>query len=126
MLISGGLPEALPTLAARSAVPAQLELHGVGRYPAPIEAALYYCCSEALQNAAKHGGPGATVTITARDEGGTLTVVIADTGTGFDPAMRGHGLINMTDRLSSIGGTLEVDSAAGQGTRIVAVVTAAA
>ncbi len=53
-------------------------------------------------------------------------MVIADTGTGFDPAMRGHGLINMTDRLSSIGGTLEVDSAAGQGTRIVAVVTAAA
>ena len=38
LLISDGLPEALPTLAARSAVPAQLDLHGVGRYPAPIEA----------------------------------------------------------------------------------------
>ena len=53
-----------------------------------------------------------------------LTLVIADTGCGFDPAMRGHGLVNMTDRLSSIGGTLDVDSAAGRGTRIVAVVTA--
>ena len=42
-----------------------------------------------------------------------------------DPALRGHGLVNMTDRLSSIGGTLAVDSAAGRGTRIVAVVTAA-
>ena len=125
LLISGGLPEALPTLAARSAVPAQLDLHGVGRYPAPTEAALYYCCSEALQNATKHGGPGTTVTITARDVDGTLTLVIADTGRGFDPALRGHGLVNMTDRLSSIGGTLAVDSAAGRGTRIVAVVTAA-
>ncbi len=124
LLISGGLPEALPTLVARSAVPVQLNLHGVGRYPAPTEAALYYCCSEALQNATKHGGPGTTVALTARDDGGTLTLVIADTGCGFDPAMRGHGLVNMTDRLSSIGGTLDVDSAAGRGTRIVAVVTA--
>ena len=61
LLVSGGLSEALPTLAARAAVPVHLNLNGLGRYQPSTEAALYYCCSEALQNAAKHGGPGTSV-----------------------------------------------------------------
>ena len=64
LLVSGGLAQALPAVAARAPVPVQLDLQDLGRYPASIEAALYFCCSEALQNAAKHGGPGTTVTIT--------------------------------------------------------------
>ncbi len=122
LLVSGGLSEALPTLAARATIPVRLDLGGLGRYPTSTEAALYYCCSEALQNATKHGGPDTAATVTARDDDGILTLVIADTGRGFDPAIRGHGLVNMTDRLSSIGGTLAIDSAAGRGTRISAVV----
>ncbi|OBI73526.1 sensor histidine kinase, partial [Mycobacterium sp. E740] len=66
LLVSGGLSEALPTLGAHSVIPVRFELQGLGRYPTSTEAALYYCCSEALQNAAKHGGPGTTVTVTAR------------------------------------------------------------
>jgi len=42
--------------------------------------------------------------------------------TGFDPATIGHGLINMADRLSAIGGTLAIDTAPGRGTRITATV----
>jgi signal transduction histidine kinase len=121
-LVSGGLTEALPTLAARAAVPVHLDLQGLGRYPPSTEAALYYCCSEALQNAVKHGGPATTVTIKARCDERALNLSISDTGHGFEPATSGHGLTNMTDRLSAIGGQLVIDTAPGRGTRIIAVV----
>jgi signal transduction histidine kinase len=122
LLVSGGLAQALPALAARAPVPVQLNLQGLGRHPASIEAALYYCCSEALQNAAKHGGPDTTVTFTAHAHGRMLTLTISDTGRGFDPATTGTGLTNMTDRLSAIGGHLAIDTAPGRGTRITAVI----
>lgn len=122
LLVSGGLSEALPMLAARAAVPVHLDLQGLGRYPTSTEAALYYCCSEALQNAAKHGGPDTAVTVKAHADGQLLNLTISDTGRGFDPATIGHGLVNMTDRLSAIGGTLVIDTAPGRGTRITAAV----
>jgi signal transduction histidine kinase len=114
----------LPTLAARATVPVQLELNGLGRYPPSTEAALYYCCSEALQNAAKHGGPATTVVVAAHADEQTLNLVISDTGRGFDSATMGVGLTNMTDRLSAIGGELVIDTRPGQGTRITATVDA--
>src|SRR5579859_4017351 len=92
LLVSGGLREALATLAARAPLPVHLDLDGVGRYPSSTEAALYYCCSEALQNAVKHGGPQTTVTIKARADRQTINLTISDTGRGFDPATIGHGL----------------------------------
>ena len=122
LLVSGGLAQAIPAVAARAPVPVQLNLQGLGRYPASIEAALYFCCSEALQNATKHGGPGTTVTITAHADDPTLTLTISDTGRGFDPATTATGLTNMTDRLSAIGGNLVIDTAPGHGTRITAVI----
>jgi signal transduction histidine kinase len=122
LLVSGGLTEALPTLAARATVPVHVDLDSLGRYPSSTEAALYYCCSEALQNAVKHGGPDTAVTITARADGDAVTLSIADSGKGFDPSTIGHGLVNMRDRLSAIGGTLVIDSAPGRGTRITAAV----
>ena len=91
LLVSGGLREALPTLAARASVPVQLDLDGLGRYPTSTEAALYYCCSEALQNAAKHGGSATSVTVTAHADERTLNLVISDTGRGFDPRPSGSG-----------------------------------
>lgn len=121
-LVSGGLPQALSAVAAHSSVPLQLDLQDLGRYPVSIEAALYFCCSEALQNAAKHGGPGTAVTIAGRAEAQTLTLTISDTGRGFEPATIGTGLTNMTDRVSAIGGELVIDSAPGRGTRVTAVV----
>jgi signal transduction histidine kinase len=122
LLVSGGLAQALPAVAAHAPVPVRLNLQGLGRYPASIEAALYFCCSEALQNAAKHGGPDTTVTITAHADDRMLTLTISDTGRGFDPATIGTGLTNMTDRVSAIGGNLAIDTAPGRGTRVTAVV----
>jgi signal transduction histidine kinase len=122
LLVSGGLAQALAAVAAHAAVPVQLNLPGLGRYPASIEAALYFCCSEALQNAAKHGGPDTTVTITAHADDRRLTLTISDTGRGFDPATLGTGLTNMTDRLLAIGGQLVIDTAPGRGTRITAAI----
>jgi signal transduction histidine kinase len=122
LLVSGGLAQALPAVAARASVPVQLNLQDLDRYPASTEAALYFCCSEALQNATKHGGPATTVTITAHADDRTLTLTISDTGRGFDPAATGTGLTNMSDRLSAIGGHLVIDTAPGRGTRITAVI----
>jgi signal transduction histidine kinase len=120
-LVSGGLPQALSAVAAHAPVPIQLDLDNLGRYPAPIEAALYFCCCEALQNAVKHGGPGTAVTISGRADAQTLTLTISDTGSGFEPGTGGTGLTNMTDRVSAIGGKLVIDSAPGRGTRVTAV-----
>ena len=120
LLVSGGLAEALPAVAARAPVPVKTNLQGLRRYPVSIEAALYFCCSEALQNAIKHGGPDTTVTITAHVDDRMLTLTISDTGRGFDPATVGTGLTNMADRLSAIGGCLAIHTAPGHGTRITA------
>jgi signal transduction histidine kinase len=124
LLVSGGLAQALPAAAAHASLPVDVNLVGLGRYPAPIEAAFYYCCTEALQNAAKHGGPDARATISGRADGNALTLVIRDSGRGFDPATIGTGLTNMTDRLAAIGGQLTIDTAPGHGTCIIATVTA--
>jgi len=120
LLVSGGLAQALPALAAKAPGAVQLNLRGLGRYSASIETALYFCCSEALQNAAKHGGPGTTVTITAHVDDRMLSLTISDNGRGFEPATIGTGLMNMTDRLSAVGGKLFIDTAPGHGTRITA------
>ncbi|MGW4245527.1 sensor histidine kinase, partial [Nocardia sp. NPDC004722] len=110
--------------ALRSPVPAHVRVDRLGRYRPEIETALYYCCLEAMQNSAKHGGPGTTVTIAAQQHGGTLLFTLSDTGCGFDPTAAGPGLglTNMNDRLAVIGGTLTIDSAPGMGTRLTAAV----
>jgi signal transduction histidine kinase len=124
LLVSGGLGEALPALASHAAVPAYCTAAGVGRHPPSVEAALYYCCSEALQNAAKHGGPHTTATIELRGDAGRLTMTVRDTGRGFDPTAGGRGLLNMADRLAAVGGELWVESSPGCGACVTAVVTA--
>lgn len=126
LLVSGGLNEALPSAAARAAVPTTVALDGVGRYPAAIEAAVYFCTLEALQNAGKHAGEGACATVTVAEVGNELRFEIRDDGVGFDladdGATAGHGFVNMTDRLGAFGGHLEVDSSRGSGTTITGTV----
>jgi ABC-type lipoprotein export system ATPase subunit len=125
VLMDRGLVAALESAAGRAALPVAVVGGDVGRFPQEVEAAVYFCCLEAFQNAAKHAGDGAraTVTIERRAEG--LSFTVADDGVGFDPAGpagRGHGFVNMSDRVGAIGGTVEVDSAPGRGTRVSGVV----
>ena len=117
LLSERGVGEALRA-AARSA-PVPVEVRGrVGRYPEDIEVAVYFCCLEALQNVAKHGGADVTATVTLREDQGRLGFEVRDTGVGFNHrgATKGSGLINMRDRLEAVGGTVEVSSQRLRGT----------
>jgi signal transduction histidine kinase len=85
-----------------------------------VEATVYFCCLEALQNAAKHAGEGATVTVRVHASEGSLSFEVADDGSGFDSGggRAGVGMTNMRDRVGALGGSLHVDSAQGTGTTI--------
>jgi signal transduction histidine kinase len=121
LLMDRGLAEALSAAAGRAALPTGVEAEGIGRYPQALEAAVYFCCLEALQNAAKHAGPGAQAMITVREDEGALLFDVHDDGAGFDlasGAAQGHGFVNMDDRVGAIGGSIQVESAPGLGTTI--------
>ena len=115
-----GLAYALRSLALRSPLPIRVVDRGIGRSSAVIEAAIYFCAREAIQNAVKHAGAGATVTITLARRPGAIEFTISDDGIGMrdevDPA--GTGLTGMRDRIEAAGGTLEIVSFAGRGTQV--------
>ena len=119
LLVDSGLLEALRAAANRNPLPVNIDADGVGRYPSETEAAVYFCCLEALQNAAKHA-PEARVEVHLWEESGGLLFSVADDGPGFDPetARRGHGYVNMADRLGAIGGTVRWESEVGKGSLV--------
>jgi signal transduction histidine kinase len=121
LLVSGGLAEALPAAAARSSLPTTVDTVGISRYGPDMEAAVYFCVLEALQNAGKHAGEAAGVAVRVWDTGETLGFEVSDDGVGFDRTAdlgHGHGFVNMADRLGAFGGTLAVRSRPGEGTTV--------
>lgn len=120
LLMDKGLPSALSAAADRAALPTTVAADGVGRYLEQHEAAVYFCCVEALQNAGKHAGEGASARIVLEQIENELRFSVSDDGAGFDLSARGggHGFVNMADRLGAIGGSLDVWSEPGEGTRI--------
>ena len=121
LLADRGIEEALRSAAGRAALPAQVEASGLSRQPAEVEAAVYFCCLEALQNAGKHAGPDATVSVRVWEEPGALLFEVTDDGAGFDPngsKGKGAGFVNMGDRVGAMGGVLQVRSALGAGTTV--------
>jgi signal transduction histidine kinase len=120
LLSSRGLGEALTAASRRASLPANVEADGIARYTPDVEAAVYFCCVEALQNAGKHAGDGASARIRLWQQSGTLHFEIVDDGSGFatNGQSAGAGLTNMRDRLGAVGGTVTVESAPGRGTRL--------
>ena len=119
LLAAEGLPMALRAQATRVPFTLMVDVEDVGRYPQEIEAAVYFCCLEAFQNAAKHANATA-VTVRLRGEPGALRFSVADDGDGFDveSCKRGAGCQNMADRLDALDGTFELSSERGVGTTI--------
>ena len=124
LLNTGGLCEAVAAACNRGPMYAEFKASNVGRYPPELEAAVYFCCVEALQNAAKYAGDGATATVRIWEEAGGLLFEIADDGVGFDVARQGGGagVVNMGDRIGAVGGTLRIESEPHKGTRVVGAV----
>jgi len=122
LLVDSGLPAALRAAAQRSPLPVELDAD-IPRVGADAEATVYFCCVEALQNAAKHS-PDARVVVEVRTaegpDGTEVRFRVADDGPGFDPAttVPGHGLHNMADRAGALGGKVTWTSAPGAGTTI--------
>jgi signal transduction histidine kinase len=120
LLADKGLPDAIASQARKSTVPIDIDADGVGRYAQEVEAAVYFCSLEALQNVAKYAHASrASIKLTLIN--GTLTFEVTDDGDGFDPTSIGYGtgLQGMADRLDALGGTLEVRSAPGEGTAVI-------
>ena len=119
LLADRGLIAALESHARKATVPTQVEADGIGRYQQDIEAAVYFCCLEALQNVQKYALATRAV-LKLADSDGLLNFEISDDGAGFDMASvkPGAGVMNMTDRLDALGGSFEMASSPGHGTSI--------
>ena len=127
LLADLGLVAALNAQAGKSPVPVTVRAEGIGRFPQDTEAAVYFCCLEALQNTAKYArATAARISLSAAD--GALTFAVSDDGAGYDSARTpmGSGLRNMADRLTALGGRLEVRSAPGAGTTVTGQLPVAA
>jgi len=121
LLADLGLVAALTAQAAKSPLPVTVDAEGIGRFGQDTEAAVYFCCLEALQNIAKYA-QASTARICLQAQNGTLRFTVSDDGTGYDArhTPTGSGLRNMADRLAALGGRLEVRSVPSRGTTVTA------
>jgi signal transduction histidine kinase len=119
LLADQGLAAAVSAHASKAPGQVEVDAVGVGRYPADLETAIYFCCVEALQNAARHA-PGSAIQVSLAEDEGQVVFSVTDDGPGFVPATppAGTGLRNMGDRLAALGGSCQIDSSPGVGTTI--------
>jgi signal transduction histidine kinase len=120
LLADKGLGVAIESQARKATISVTVDADAIGRYSQDVEAAVYFSVLEALQNVQKYAQASGAV-VRLREEDGALRFEVADDGRGFDIATtgKGSGLTNMADRIDSLGGTIEVRSAPGQGTRLL-------
>jgi signal transduction histidine kinase len=114
--LDDGLAAALRDLARTSPVPVEVDAPR-DRVAASVEAAAYFVACEAITNAVKHAAPS-KVAVRAVRENGTLHVSVADDGVGGAVVRRGSGLAGLRDRVAAHGGTFELVSPRGGGTRV--------
>jgi signal transduction histidine kinase len=115
VLTTRGLHAAVDALAQRSPLPVDLDAPD-RRYPPYIESAAYFVVAEALTNAVKHAH-AARAAVRLRERPGALDVDVTDDGCG-GADRNGSGLQGLIDRVEALGGSVEIDSPAGCGTRL--------
>jgi len=121
ILTNRGLAAALEDLASRATLPVDVVATPDERLPAAVEAAAYFVVSECLANIGKHASAKtATVAVSARD--GRLTVEVSDDGVGGAELDGGSGIQGLADRVGALSGSLALDSPAGAGTRVTALI----
>jgi signal transduction histidine kinase len=117
VLTDRGLSAALEALAGRSPMPVELGEVPPQRLPAPVETSVYFVVAEALTNAAKHARC-TQVYVGVRVEDGSAAVEVRDDGVGGADPSAGSGLRGLADRVNALGGRLELESPAGEGTTV--------
>jgi signal transduction histidine kinase len=119
LLADKGLVAALEAQARKAAVPVAIEADGVGRFDRDVEAGVYFCVLEALNNVAKYAA-ASHVDVQLRQQDGRFVFEVRDNGTGFDTGSTsyGTGVQGMTDRLAALGGVLAIRSSPAQGTTV--------
>ncbi|MGH2812572.1 MAG: sensor histidine kinase, partial [Actinomycetota bacterium] len=122
LLVERGVEQAISAHIGKLGLDANMHV-GEGfastRFDPSIEAAIYFCCLEAMQNASKHAaGSEVNVRLVASD--GYVEFSVADRGPGFDPSGDGggSGIQNMRDRVEALGGSLRISSKPGKGTTV--------
>jgi signal transduction histidine kinase len=119
ILADRGLRAALESQTRKATIPVSVEAGVLERYTPDVEATVYFCVLEAVQNTQKYARASrAIVRLWVTD--GTLRFEVEDDGIGFDPATvrKGAGLTNLADRLDAMGGRLDIDARVGQGCRL--------
>jgi signal transduction histidine kinase len=117
ILTDRGLDAALAAVAGRSTVPVELDLNGCQTLPLSVQTTAYFVVAEALTNASKHAGCD-RIEVRVAADGGHATVEVRDDGRGGVDVARGSGLRGLADRVSALGGALQIDSPVGSGTAI--------
>lgn len=124
VLTERGLAPALRDLAGRAPLPTTVSVSGqaarVEDISSPVATTVYFAVSEALTNAAKHAGPQARAVVALDVGADRLRAVVVDDGVGGAAAQApgATGLAGMAQRVESVGGTVEVESPPGGGTRL--------
>jgi signal transduction histidine kinase len=121
VLSDRGLDAALDGLTHRAPLPVEVERTPGERLPGRVESAAYFVVAEALTNVTKYAHAShASVTVSRED--GQVTVEVSDDGVGGADPATGSGLRGLFDRVSALGGSLEVDSEPGRGTTVRAAI----
>jgi signal transduction histidine kinase len=117
-LAETGVAAALREASVTSVVPVEVLDATTRRYPQPVEAAVYFACLEAVQNAVKHAA-ARSIIVQLGEDGGALEFAVHDDGRGIiDKSPSGTGLSGMRDRIDATGGTLMVSGWPDSGTTV--------
>jgi signal transduction histidine kinase len=120
LLLDRGLAEALRSAAAATGLSTRVETPALGRYPAEVEATVYFCCVEALRSASSREGAGGRATIRAWPEQGSLCFEVDVDGGVVGPAAEDldAGPSELSDRVAALGGRLTSGPGPGRRTRV--------